>query len=202
MYSFCAALPPSLPLSLSLSLSVARRREYLITFYKHNWRALQSMLHLFSFSAAAAAAATHVRHINNAVIISALRTHTNTTAQTISLLVFHTEKNKGQHDWAHTYSHTHTHSHSHTFCTVYVVRQTYRILLRTSCGSGGRGRCRQTTTMPATIIDVTTTTPIATTAASISSVDCLSAGPLPMLAPAPTPDELLMLLMPEPPLPP
>jgi len=30
------------------------------------------------------------------------------------------------------------------------------------------------------------TTPIATTAASISSVDCFS-GPLPMLAPAPTP---------------
>lgn len=103
---FAAPLSLSLSHSLSFSLSVARRREYLITFYKHNWRALQSMLHLFSCTAAAAAAATHVRHINNAVIISALRTHTNTTAQTISLLVFHTEKNKGQHDWAHTHTHT------------------------------------------------------------------------------------------------
>lgn len=104
--------PLSFSHSLSLSLSVARRREYLITFYKHNWRALQSMLHLFSCAAAVTAAATHVRHINNAVIISALRTHTNTTAQTISLLVFHTEKNKGQYDWAHTHSHTHTHTHT------------------------------------------------------------------------------------------
>lgn len=109
MYSFCAAL------SFSLSLSVARRREYLITFYKHNWRALQSMLHLFSCAAAAAAAATHVRHINNAVIISALRTHTNTTAQTISLLVFILKRIKASMTGPTlTLAHTHTHTLIHS----------------------------------------------------------------------------------------
>lgn len=51
-------------------------------------------------------------------------------------------------------------------------KKTYLILFLTSWGSGGFGRCLHTTTMPATIIDVITTAPAATTAASITIVDC------------------------------
>lgn len=50
--------------------------------------------------------------------------------------------------------------------------ETYLILFLTSWGSGGFGRCLHTTTIPATIIDVITTAPAATTAASITIVDC------------------------------
>lgn len=50
----------------------------------------------------------------------------------------------------------------------------YLILFRTSCGSGGFGWCLHTSTIPITIIDVTTTDPAATTAANNTNVDCFS----------------------------
>lgn len=52
-------------------------------------------------------------------------------------------------------------------------KTTYRIRLRTSCGSGGLGRfSRQMATKPATMTEVMTTPAAAATAANITIWDC------------------------------